>query len=166
MELADYVVDDLPKILSSVQTLSMKIVKVGDLSYNWKAEFREKDKNSQFMLLKNYQNEVVGYALYSDAAKHIHDVAVAPDYRRFSKKLLFELLNHMKEVGGTWEAETRKDTSYALLKRLSLLNMINLTEKETFMGIQGEKLYKTYISFPKNQDEKQNMNIQSQEKDR
>ena len=134
---------------------------VGDAAYDWAAEFREQDQNSKFIMMKNYQNEVVGYALYSDADRHIHDVAVHPDYRRYSKKMLFELLRHMKEVGGTWEAETRKNTSYALLTKLSKAGMINLTEKETFIGIQGEKLYKTYISFP---DKKQERTRQISEK--
>ena len=102
------------------------------------------------MMLKNFQNKVVGYALYSDTERHIHDVAVHPDYRRYSKKMLYELLNHMKEKGGVWEAETRKDTSYALLVKLGQMKKINLTEKDTHIGIQGEKLYKTYISFPEN----------------
>ncbi len=86
--------------------------------------------------------------MFSDAERHVHDVAVHPDYRRYSKKMLFVLLKHMKEVGGVWEAETRRDTSYALLTRLSKTGMINLQEKDTYIGIQGEKLYKTYISFP------------------
>ena len=134
---------------------------VGDAAYDWAAEFREQDQNSKFIMMKNYQNEVVGYALYSDVDRHIHDVAVHPDYRRYSKKMLFELLRHMKEVGGTWEAETRKNTSYALLTKLSKAGMINLAEKETFIGIQGEKLYKTYISFP---DKKQETTRQINEK--
>lgn len=125
-------------------------LEVGDAAYPWRAEFREEDKNSKFMMLKNFQNKVVGYALYSDTERHIHDVAVHPDYRRYSKKMLYELLNHMKEKGGVWEAETRKDTSYALLVKLGQMKKINLTEKDTHIGIQGEKLYKTYISFPEN----------------
>ena len=126
---------------------------IGTQAYGWQAEFREQDKNSKFLLMKNYQNQVVGYALFSDVDHHVHDVAVHPDYRRYSKKMLFELLRHMKDVGGVWEAETRKDTSYALLTRLNKTGMIHLEEKDTYIGIQGEKLYKTFISFPQQNDE-------------
>lgn len=124
---------------------------VGDAAYPWKAEFREEDKNSKFMMLCNMKKEIVGYALYSDVDRHIHDVAVHPDYAHYSKNLLFPLLNHMKEIGGTWKAETRESTSYALLKKLEERGTINLTEhKKSFMGIQGERLNVISINFNDN----------------
>lgn len=122
---------------------------VGDRAYPWKAEFREKNTDSQFMLLKNKKNEVLGYALYSDVDHHIHDVAVDPAYQKYSKHLLFKLLNHMKEKSGqNWEAECRKSTSLALLEKMEERGVIRLKRPENnFIVIQGERLSKVIIEF-------------------
>ena len=132
---------------------------VGDAAYPWKAEFREEDKNSQFMILYNTKKEVLGYALYSDADKHIHDVAVHPDSRHYAKNLLFPLLAHMKEQGGTWGAETRKDTSFALLLKAAERGSLNLKVKDGVMGIQGERLNVVEISFPSQEKVQESTNI-------
>lgn len=121
---------------------------VGDKAYPWKAEFREKDKDSQFMILKDKQNRVLGYALYSDMAHHVHDVAVAPEYQAYSKYMLFELLNHMKENSDKpWEAECRKSTSLALLDKMAERGSIRLNKLDGVIGIMGERLQKVSIDF-------------------
>ena len=121
---------------------------VGDKAYPWKAEFREKDKDSQFMILKDKQNRVLGYALYSDAAHHVHDVAVDPEYQAYSKYMLFELLNHMKEHSDKpWKAECRKSTSLALLEKMAERGSIHLVKQDGVMGIMGERLQKVSIDF-------------------
>ena len=121
---------------------------VGDKAYPWKAEFREKDKDSQFMLLKDKQNRVLGYALYSDTAHHVHDVAVDPEYQVYSKYMLFELLNHMKaHADKPWEAECRKSTSLALLEKMAERGSIHLVKQDGVMGIMGERLQKVSIDF-------------------
>lgn len=123
-------------------------LRVGDAAYPWKAAFpeEERDKTSKFLVLKNYENKVMGYALYSDVNRHVYDVAVHPEHRSYSKYMLFELLNKMKEAGGIWEAETRHDTSYPLIKKMAERGSIGLTEKDLPIGINGEKLYKVYIN--------------------
>lgn len=119
---------------------------VGNAAYPWEAEFREENKNSKFMLLSDYQKNIVGYALYSDVDRHVFDVAVHPNYRHVSKQLMFTLFNHIKDVGGTWQAECREDTSMPLIVAMGKRGSMEVREeKSASIGINGEKLHKLYF---------------------
>ena len=158
---------------------------VGDTAYPWKAVFSEekKDKNSQFMILKNNMNKVIGYALYSDVNKSIYDVAVIGNryaeneygerikisddgdkYRRFSKIMLRELLQHMQSIGGEWKAQTRKETSYPLVKYMEHAGLVSVKEKPAGMRIENEILYDLTFTFNKKEENKNMANLISNTK--
>jgi len=74
------------------------------------------------------QKQVVGYAVWDEAAGEITDLAVLPDYRAFSYMLLNPLMDKIKSSGREWRADARESTSLRLLRFLARRSKIDLVE--------------------------------------
>jgi len=68
------------------------------------------------LVLVDKNKGVVGYATIETGNQYISDLVVLPEHRGQSMTLLNSLLAYMKQAGGTWTADCRESTSYALLK--------------------------------------------------
>jgi hypothetical protein len=83
------------------------------------------------LVLMHEEKGVIGYAVWDESKRYITDVAVLPEFHRYSQTLLNGLMDHCRQGGESWEADARKSSSWPLLLTNAKRGAIDL---EVFSG--------------------------------
>jgi GNAT superfamily N-acetyltransferase len=83
------------------------------------------DENSTGLVL-GVEGKLIGYAVYNVDDSYVADIAVLPEYRRHSTKLVEKLLTDLEAIGGVWTADCRESTSLRLMKAYAKRGRLNL----------------------------------------
>lgn len=86
--------------------------------------------------------DVVGFAFCID--RIFTDIALLPEFRRYTMPLLWKVWRWIRAKGGVWEARCRV-TSYALLKQLEVAGKIKIEGNTPIDEIGKGRRY--YVSF-------------------
>ncbi len=120
------------------------------------------------LVLVDENKGVVGYCLYDKKEKSIYDMAVLPEYRTdnnaSSTKLFAALFKEIKEIGGTWVAELRENTTYRYIETMQKRGLVSFeTTGIDHIMSDGSKVYS--VSFKINDLQKTNsLSMQSGKK--
>jgi hypothetical protein len=96
--------------------------------------------------LQDRKGGIVGYSVLDTMSRQIHDLAILEKYRTAdnSSRLIREVINEVKRVGGIWQADARESTSFRMLNTLRNLGYIEFVkepEQVRTYGNTGEPLY-------------------------
>ena len=107
----------------------------------------ESDCGFAIWVLEEEMYNLVGYATIESQNRYISDMAVLPEYRKYSLPLIRKVLDFCSRFDGEWEVDARESTSYRLLKLMDRRGRLTLlSEEESEETIAGERMIKVRFS--------------------
>jgi hypothetical protein len=105
--------------------------------------------NRRVLVLEHADHGIIGYTSLDTKSQcqEVLDMAVVPEYRRYSNLLLKESLEFMEAEGKVWEADAKEDTSYKLLKLYEKRGKFQLETLCESHYVDGVPCYRVRITF-------------------